>query len=272
MTSRGSGQSRAAVPVQEEASLAISLMSTSSGDGATLAPAESPDPGNPDHVSAADGFGADALPLRPAAERSEEQEREERLKLMAGGTRRRVRAPRVPRRGILAGGGLAIAIVLAGVLLSRPRHGGEPAAPPQPRPTLTSAIGGPARQDLAAAGPAIGPAHALAHEQHPAARDPGRRRRTHGTDHRRRQAEGSTAVAREEPATAVTPVAAPVESTESPAPEPTYEPPTTPAPEPEPTPAEDGSKEPTQPTTSTAGEAAAGQQPTAVERQFGFER
>jgi hypothetical protein len=229
-------------------------------------------------------FSAEAVPLRPAAERTAEREREERLRLM---TARRL--PGLPGLGILRPSArVAIAVVVvtlvalgsiavAGLGGRSAGHAGDAAdsiaarAPVRPSPVEGGSPGVPARHGVQAGiGPAriAAPPPSTAPDGNGSFRDrasehvgrSGRKR----SGHPRHPAEGSTApaaaAAEQEPLPAPTPE--PEAESTSPEPAPVAEP----APEPHPAP------KPPPPPTSTANEEPGGtKEASTVERQFGFE-
>lgn len=269
------GRPQRSGPVQEGTIPASARMSTAPGDRAVR-----PSPGDAveqDHDGAGEGsgFGADAVPLRPAAERSEEREREERLRLLAGGDRRR-RMPTMPHRSVLAIVAVLFAVPI-GVVVTRPWSGpaGEPRSAAADRGNLAASEAR-GRRGAPAVRASVGPARSLASRPGRGAHRSvgGRNGRSVGR-HRIRarrpalppQATGPTG----EPTTDSTTIPGP-----TPPPEPEAVSAPTPPPEPVSTP-EPGSTggatpEPAHGTSSPAGEPTAGKTPSAVERQFGFER
>jgi len=229
-------------------------------------------------VPPVDGFSAEAIPLRPAAERSEELEREERLRLMMA--RRLPRLPAVGRRprAVAVGIAVGLAVMVVGGSIAILTRGGAPA-----RDTDTSGVDQVARRPQAP--PHADPLASVpeARNSHVVGRQVGSRRASirRGRDEasvhrrsgrgrrrtgpRRAQADAATAAlataAQEEPV--ATPIPEPVPE-EGPAPEPT--PVVEPQPEPAPAP------EPAPPTSATEEEPTQTQEQSAVERQFGFER
>lgn len=221
------------------------------------------------------GFSAEALPLRPAAERSADLEREERLRLMA--TRRRLWLPAVRPRpravgwAIMATLAVVVAFGLTTVIL---RGGGAPGYPgagddravarqPAARPRVhhpLSRDSPPGGHPLVVQGAAVAPSRGRRARRRPPERrgsgQGGRRQRSRAP---RPAHEPSTTMA---PAAVEEPVATPTAETApgpSSAPEPT--PAVEPAPEPDPPP----------PASTTKDEPAEAHGPSTVERQFGFE-
>lgn len=206
-------------------------------------------------------FGAEAIPLRPAAERSAAREREERLRLVTGG-RRRLPLPR-PRRA--AGLALLVVALVASGLVILGRDGGatspQGAAPALPRPEHGSRAALPRHPRAAAvARPAPKPRRLVVR---------GTRPRHHpGPAHRRRVRH------RREPAPArSTPAAAAASVPEAPAappsPPPEATPPSEPAPEAAPTPEQAAAAPAPKPTSTPQDPPPESSQ---VEQQFGFER
>lgn len=226
------------------------------------------------------GFSAEAIPLRPAAERSGDLEREERLRLL---TARRV--PRLPaiggrRRVIGVGVAAALAVVVVGGSITLLARGRGPARD-----------AGATRGDLVArrsgAPPHSAPAsiptprsrnHSFVSTEGTGPRSSGVRRARHdgpgqeksAAGRRRKGRHGRRRRAHRGAATAASPTAPPEESVPTPVPEPPPE--RAPAPEPtagaEPVP----EPEPPPPTSTPKDESAQTQEPSTVERQFGFER
>lgn len=205
----------------------------------------------------AERFGADAVPLRPTAERDAEVEREERRRLVAAGSRRRSR----PRRGRRLALGVALLglVVLAVAQISK---GGDDSASghvdrtaavsgsrnPSPRPPFAGPYAG---EHRAARSRRAERHRSGARPEHRQSRPPNRR----GQVHHRVQTGTSETIAAEPAPEADVPAV----------PEPEPEPRTTLAPEPESTP----STPAPEPTSSPQGKTTEQSQ---VEAQFGFEK
>jgi hypothetical protein len=262
---------RASEPVQTRVSLASLRMPRTAGDGRARRPAGGLATCDGDPVSDEDGFGADALPLRPPAERSEEREKEERLRLLTGARRRSLRLPAIPHAAVLTAAALGSAALVMLMLLSHPWSGRGR----QPEAAARRHIEAPpaaTRGDAPAVRRSTEPVPlARGADRHPPKRAGGHHERQgrRGKKRRARSPETSPAGPGAAPAAAVSTRAA---SPAAPEPEPVYEPPPTPAPEPDPAPQEGVATEPQQATSPPTNESASGQDPTAVEQRFGFER
>lgn len=222
------------------------------------------------------GFAADAVPLRPASERSDEREREERLRL--------VTARRLPRPGAVLRGWrpsaawlvTAAAVVVIGGSIAALAGGRGPVEGAHPR-----APRAPAR----AAEQFLHPGHPIASA--PVPQDPrparGTQEKARGSGNRRRRPGGAGRPKSGHPhlgqrrdqgrrrdhreAVQGAPYTAP---TEEPVPTPASEPSPEPAPAPEAEPASAPEPEPT--TSITKAEPVQTQEPSTVQHQFGFER
>jgi hypothetical protein len=219
-----------------------------------------------DDGQGARGFGADAVPLRRASERNAEIEGQERLRMVAHGSRRRSPRRRLARLGVL--GGLLVGLVVLAVV-----HigGGTPPAPSggvQDRLRTDAGDSRPAPV-LGVADPGKPKRTARARWHHPATVDRRRAahrdRKKHAVRHRR---------VRDRPTAPESAQASPTppEPEVAPAPEPEV----TSAPEPEPVPT-------AEPEVTSAPEVKAAPEPTSsqegkttersqVEAQFGFQK
>jgi hypothetical protein len=231
------------------------------------------------------GFSAEAVPLRPPAERSAEREREERLRVMTSRRRPRLRnlpGGRVTRNFAIAL--VAVTLVAVGSVAIVDRGGGVRRAPVAGADLSARAAGDDRRpQGLASnakpqfhAGPRVGDATVV--EPHPTVRvrrmpSDRARPRHHRTPHRDRPHRPARPRANTGSAPVAMTAASPEEPTPSPAVEPAPEPP--PAPEPAPVveaaPEPPNAAEPPQQAPSPKEESPQAQEPTSVERQFGFE-
>jgi hypothetical protein len=211
------------------------------------------------------GFSAEAVPLRPAAERSREGEREERLRLLTA--RRTPHLPGTGRQRIVAAAAVGLALLLVGGALAIGRSGGHGS----PAPAKTAAGGSALRHDIAKAlarptgtpptaaatlrprrhraSPERRPNHIRPSPPRPASRPPARRPAA--------GAPVTTSVPVEEPvATPVTESATPAE----------------PAPARAPAPGSTPSVEAASATSVHTGESSSAQEASTLEGQFGFER
>jgi hypothetical protein len=249
-------------PVQEHGSSASGDMP---GRAETVTHRRSPaSDSTPDRNSSSHaGFSGEAVPLRPAAERSGEREREERLRLLT--TRPTRRLPGGPRRRFAAVGILGLVFLMIAAALALGRGGGHES----PRPAGAGATNAPLRHDSADAPAAKAgrpPTRATASRRHHS----GAQRR-HPIDHHRRNRQGSRSrpdprPRGDEPATTPVPTEVPTATEVTPPAE------AAPAPEAAPVPDPAPAAEAAQPTSTKTDESSAAQEPGTLERQFGFER
>jgi hypothetical protein len=210
-------------------------------------------------ASAPAGFAADAVPLRPAADRPDQAEGDELALLIADRRRRRRGGNR--RRRLVVGGALIIAVLSLAVAIAMARRGG-PAPTRAPSDTASSNSPATAPQVGSPAQPKSGAEHHRA-----ASREPGRRTQ-HPRRRRRRQAPRP---ARNEPrSTAPSTGTEPSEESIPEAPAPEAAPASESTSEPRSAPETEAPPPPPAPATSAGTEKAS--EAAELENQFGFER
>jgi hypothetical protein len=210
-----------------------------------------------------DGFSAGAVPLRPAAERSGEREREERLRLLT--TRPTRRLPGGRRRRLAAVAILGLVLLVVGGALALGRGGGHESS----RSATAAPTNSPLRHSTVVPDAQAGrpsPTRVTASRRHHS-----RAQRRHPIDHHRRRPRGSRSRPdprshKKAPATAPVPTEVPTATEVTPPAEASPAPETTPVPEPAP------AAEAAQPTSTKTDESPATPEPSTLERQFGFER
>lgn len=273
--------------VQDARNSASAGMSQSEGNGSTnRSPGHAPVAGDRSAAVGRDGrFSAEAVPLRPAAERTADREREERLRLMTARRLPRLRGPGgpKPRTAIAIAAAAVVLVVVGSIALGQggngpAGHGGDGPdglAAGTLRQRTPSGHAGvvadpPGRDHLSvgktktASPPDV--ARRRKSSRHPGARQDGARRGRRRDGHPAHRDSDSTASAaasvEQEPAPAAPPEPAPVSPPPEPAPVAEPAPETSPASEPPPPP----------PSTETNEEPTPTPESTAVENQFGFER